>query len=156
MKPVLAFLRLNTNTSLGLFWTLVQVLLHTSLIQLSTSYSLLLLGEPVCPVRKIYKFTCTCIRLWWRWENYHKINSCWTHSSKHFYFLTEIIRVCDDKQNTTLMVIVCTSKQFKLLNFTKQQGGVFNLIKTETNMMSQFNTLISISFCNYSKQAFQP
>jgi hypothetical protein len=64
--------------------------------------------------------------------------------------------VCYDKQNTTLMVIVCTSKQFKLLNFTKQQGGVFNLIKTETNMMSQFNTLISISFCNYSKQAFQP
>jgi hypothetical protein len=53
-----------------------------------------------------------------KWENYHKTNSGWTHSSKHYYFLTEIIRVCDDKQNTTLMVIVCTSKQFKLLNFT--------------------------------------
>jgi hypothetical protein len=35
------------------------------------------------------------------------------------------------------MVIVCTSKQFKLLNFTKQQGGVFKLIKTETHMSSQ-------------------
>jgi hypothetical protein len=35
MKPVLAFLRLSTNTSLGLFWTLVQVLLHTNLVQLS-------------------------------------------------------------------------------------------------------------------------
>jgi hypothetical protein len=38
------------------------------------------------------------------------------------------------------MVIVCTSKQFKLLNFTKQQGGVFNLIKTETNMVLQLST----------------
>jgi hypothetical protein len=138
MKPVLAFLRLSTNTSLGLFWTLVQVLLHTNLVQLSTSCPLLLLGERVCPIRKIYTFTCTCMRLWWRWENYHKTNSCWTNSSKHYSFLTEIIRVCDDKQNTTLMVIVCTSKQFKLLNFTKQQGGVFKLIKTEKNMISQF------------------
>jgi hypothetical protein len=140
MKPVLAFLRLSTNTSLGLFWTLVQVLLHTSLIQLSTSCSLLLLGERVCPVRKIYTFTSTCIRLWWRWENYHKTNSCWTHSSKHYYFLTKIIRVCDNKQSTTLMVIVCTSKQFKLINITKQQGGVSKLIKIETNMISQFST----------------
>jgi hypothetical protein len=55
-------------------------------------------------------------------------------------FSHRIISVCDDKQNTILMVIVCTSKQFKLLNFTKQQGGVFKLIKTETNMISQFNT----------------
>jgi hypothetical protein len=90
MKPVLAFLRLYTNTSLGLFWTLVEVLLHTSLIQFSTSCSLLL-GERVRPVGKIYTFTCTCIRLWWKWENYHKTNSCWTHSSKHYHFLTEIV-----------------------------------------------------------------
>jgi hypothetical protein len=41
-------------------------------------------------------------------------------------FLTEIISVCDDKQNTILMVIACTSKQFKLLNFTKQQGVCLN------------------------------
>jgi hypothetical protein len=123
MKPVLAFLRLRTNTSLGLFWTLVQVLLHTNLVQLPTSCSLLLLGERVRPVG--YTFTCTCIRLMCRWENYHKTNSCWTHSSKQHFFLTEIISVCDDKQNTILMVIVCTSKQFKLLNITKQQGGVF-------------------------------
>jgi hypothetical protein len=75
---------------------------------------------------------------------------------QHWYFLTEIIRVCDDKQNTTLMVIACTSKKFKLLNFTKQQGGVFKLIKTWTNMISQFNTLIAISLFNYLKQAFQP
>jgi hypothetical protein len=140
MQPVLAFLRLSTNTSLGLFWTLVQVLLHTNLIQLSTSCSLLLLGERVRPVRKIYMFTSTCIRLWWRWENYHKTNSCWTHTSKHYHFLTEIIRVCDDKQNTTLMVIVCTSKQFMLLKFTKQQGGVSKLTKTGRNMSSQFCT----------------
>jgi hypothetical protein len=148
MKSVLSFLRLSTNTSLGLFWTLVQVLLHTNLIQLSASCSLLLLGERVRPVGKIYTFICTCIRLWWRGENYHKTNSCWTHSSKHYYFLTEIIRVCDDKQNTILMVIVCTSKKIKLLNFTKQQGGVFKLIKTETNMISQVNTLIVIPLFN--------
>jgi hypothetical protein len=110
------------------------------MIQLSTNCSLLLMGERVRPVGKIYMFTCTCIRLWWRWENYHKTNSCWTHSSKHYYFLTEIIRVCDNKQNITLMVTVCTSKQFKLVNFTKQQGGVFKLIKIETNMISQFST----------------
>jgi hypothetical protein len=48
--------------------------------------------------------------------------------------------VCDDKQNITLMVIVCTSKQFKLLNFTKQQGGVPKITKTETNMNSPFST----------------
>jgi hypothetical protein len=155
MKPVLAFLRLYTNTSLGLFWTLVQVLLHTSLIQFSTSCSLLL-GERVRPVGKVYTFTCTCIRLWWRWENYHKTNSCWTHSSKHYYFLTEIIRVCDNKQNITLMVIVCTSKQFKLLNFTKQQGGVFKLKKQKQTWFQNLALLISISFFNYSKQAFQP
>jgi hypothetical protein len=140
MKPVLAFLRLYTQTSLWLFWTLVQVLLHTNLIQPSAGCSLLLLGKRVCPVGKIYSLTCTCIRLWWRWENYHKTNSCWTHSSKKHYFLSEIIRVCDNKQNSILMVIVCTSKQFKLLNFTKHQGGVFKLIKTETHKISQFST----------------
>jgi hypothetical protein len=48
--------------------------------------------------------------------------------------------VCDDKQNITLMVIVCTSKQIKLLNFTKQQGGVSKLVKTEINTISQFST----------------
>jgi hypothetical protein len=46
------------------------------------------------------------------------------------------------------MVLVCTSKQIKLLNFTKQQGSVFKLIKTGTNMISQFNTLIAISLFN--------
>jgi hypothetical protein len=44
------------------------------------------------------------------------------------------------------MVIVCTSKQFKLLNFTKQKGGAFKLIKIGTNMISQFNTLICYFF----------
>jgi hypothetical protein len=142
MKPVLAFLRLSTQTSLWLFWTLVQVLLHTQLIQLSAGCSLLFLGKRVSSVGKIYTFTCTCIRLWWRWENYHKTNSCWAHSSKQHYFLTETISVCDDKQNITSMVIVCTSKQFKLLNFTKQQGGVFKLIKTETHLILQFSTFL--------------
>jgi hypothetical protein len=36
------------------------------------------------------------------------------------------------------MVIVCKSKQFKLLNFTKQQGGVFKIQKQNQNMISQF------------------
>jgi hypothetical protein len=35
-------------------------------------------------------------------------------------FSQKLIRWCDDEQNTTLVVIVCTSKQFKLFNFTKQ------------------------------------
>jgi hypothetical protein len=48
MKPVLAFLRLNNI--LGLFWTLLQVLLPTNLVQLTTSGSLLLLSECVRPV----------------------------------------------------------------------------------------------------------
>jgi hypothetical protein len=46
---VLAFLYFRT--SLGLFWTLVQVLLPTKLVHLSTSCSLLLLSERVSPVR---------------------------------------------------------------------------------------------------------
>jgi hypothetical protein len=47
MKPVLTFLRLNTNTSLGLFWTLVQVFLHTKLVQLTINGPVSLLGECV-------------------------------------------------------------------------------------------------------------
>jgi hypothetical protein len=43
------------------------------------------------------------------------------------------------------MVIVCTSKQIKLLNFTKQQGGVLKIQKQKQNLISQFNTLIAIS-----------
>jgi hypothetical protein len=39
-------------------------------------------------------------------------------------FSQKLLGCCDDKQNTILMVIVCTSKQIKLLNYTKQQGGV--------------------------------
>jgi hypothetical protein len=35
-------------------------------------------------------------------------------------FSQKLLGWCDDKQNTTLMVIVCTSKKIKLLNFTKQ------------------------------------
>jgi hypothetical protein len=35
-------------------------------------------------------------------------------------FSQKLLGWCDDEQNTTLMVIVCTSKQIKLLNFTKQ------------------------------------
>jgi hypothetical protein len=51
MKPVLAFLGLNTNTSLGLFWTLVQVLLHTKLVQLTINSPVSLLGECLRTVR---------------------------------------------------------------------------------------------------------
>ena len=54
------------------------------------------------------------------------------------------------------MVTVYIFEQNKLFNFTKQQGGVLNIQKQKYNMFSQFNTLISISFFNYSKQAFQP
>jgi hypothetical protein len=35
-------------------------------------------------------------------------------------FPQKLLGWCDDEQNTTLMVIVCTSKQIKLFNFTKQ------------------------------------
>jgi phosphoserine aminotransferase len=64
--------------------------------------------------------------------------------------------VCDDKQNTALTVIMCTSKQIRLLNFTKQQGGVIKIQQRNQNMISQFNTLISISLINFIKQAIQP
>jgi hypothetical protein len=64
MTPVLAFLWLNT--SLGLFWTLVQVLLHTSPVHLSASCSLLL-SERVRPRLVNLHVTCICIRLWWGW-----------------------------------------------------------------------------------------
>jgi hypothetical protein len=49
-------------------------------------------------------------------------------------FSQTLIGWCDDEQNTTLMVIVCTSKQIKLLYFTKQYEGVFKLLKTGTDM----------------------
>jgi hypothetical protein len=71
-------------------------------------------------------------------------------------FSQKLLGWCDDKQNTTLMVIVCTSKQFRLLNFTKQQGGVIKNSKTEPKHAFTINTLISISLFNYLKQAFQP
>jgi hypothetical protein len=47
-------------------------------------------------------------------------------------FSQKLLGWCDSEQNTTLMVIVCTSKQIELLNFTKQQGGVFKRLKTGT------------------------
>jgi hypothetical protein len=53
-------------------------------------------------------------------------------------FSQKLLGWCDDKQNTTLMVIVCTSKQIRLLNFTKQQGGVIKIQKQNQNMISQF------------------
>jgi hypothetical protein len=34
------------------------------------------------------------------------------------------------------MVIACTSKKIKLLNFTKQQGGVLKWLKQEQNINS--------------------
>jgi hypothetical protein len=51
MKPVLAFLRLSSQTSLWLFWTLVQVLLHTKLVQLTINGPISLLGECVRTIR---------------------------------------------------------------------------------------------------------
>jgi hypothetical protein len=54
------------------------------------------------------------------------------------------------------MVTVYIFKQTKVFNFTKQYGSVFKILKTEANMISQFNTLISISLLNYIKQVFQP
>jgi hypothetical protein len=47
-------------------------------------------------------------------------------------------------------------KQIKLFNFTKQQGGVLHIQKQIHDMLSQFDTLISISLFNYIKQVFQP
>jgi hypothetical protein len=46
-------------------------------------------------------------------------------------FSHKLLGWCGDEQNTTLMVIVCTSKQIKLFNFTTQQWGVFKNSKTE-------------------------
>jgi hypothetical protein len=69
-------------------------------------------------------------------------------------FSQELLGWCDDNQNTTLMVIVCTSKKIRLLNFTKQQGGVIKIQKQNQNMISQFNTLISISLINSINKPF--
>jgi hypothetical protein len=46
-------------------------------------------------------------------------------------FSQKLLGWCDDELNTTLMVIVCTSKQIKLLNFTKQYGVCFNDYRQE-------------------------
>jgi hypothetical protein len=40
------------------------------------------------------------------------------------------------------------SEQIKLLNFTKQQGGVLKIQKQKHDMLSQFNTLIALSLFN--------
>jgi hypothetical protein len=69
-------------------------------------------------------------------------------------FSQKLLGWCDDNQNTTLTVIVCTSKKIRLLNFTKQQGGVIKIQKQNQNMISQFNTLISISLINSINKPF--
>jgi hypothetical protein len=46
------------------------------------------------------------------------------------------------------MVTVYISEQMKLLNFTKQQGGVLKIQKQKHDMLSQFNTLIALSLFN--------
>jgi hypothetical protein len=55
-----------------------------------------------------------------------------------------------------MMVTVYIFKKIKLFNFTKQQGGVLQIQKQIRDMLSQFDTLISISLFNYIKQVFQP
>jgi hypothetical protein len=155
MKPVLAFLILSTNTSLGLFWTLVQVLLHTNLIQLSTSCS------PPPGWAYVPSGKSTCIHAYALvYGEGGRIATKPTlvgHIPPNInIFSQKLLGWCDDKQNTTLMVIVCTSKQFRLLNFTKQQGGVIKVQKQNRHMISKFNTLVPISLINYLKQAFLP
>jgi hypothetical protein len=46
-------------------------------------------------------------------------------------FSQKLLGWCDDERNTTLMVIVCTYKQIKLLNFTKYYGVCLNDYKQE-------------------------
>jgi hypothetical protein len=62
MNPVLPFLGLNI--SIGLFWTLVQVLMHIDLVHLSMNCPFSILGQRIRTARKIYMFTCICISLW--------------------------------------------------------------------------------------------
>jgi hypothetical protein len=42
-----------------------------------------------------------------------------------------LLGCCDDELNITLMVIVCTSKQINVFNFTKHKGGVIKIQETE-------------------------
>jgi hypothetical protein len=42
------------------------------------------------------------------------------------------------------MVTVYIFEQIKLLNSTKQQGGVLKIQKQKHDMLSQFNTLIAL------------
>jgi hypothetical protein len=53
-------------------------------------------------------------------------------------------------------MVTVTYKKINLFNFTKQKGGVTKYQKQNQTWFHEFNTLISISFFNYLKQAFQP
>jgi hypothetical protein len=59
---VLAFFYVSNN--LGLFRTLVQVLMNTQLMHFTINRPVSLLGECVCTIWQIYTYTYICIRLW--------------------------------------------------------------------------------------------
>jgi hypothetical protein len=154
MKPVLAFLRLKTHTSLVLFWTLVQVLLHTSLIQLSTSCSLLLLGERVRPVGMIYTFTCTCIRLWWSGRITTKPTLV-GHIHPNIIIFSQKLLGCVKINKTLLWWWLCAHLSNLSYLTSPNSKGVWLKIKNRTKTwFHNFNTLTSISSFNYLKQAF--
>jgi hypothetical protein len=59
-SPMLVFFYVSNN--LGLFRTLVQVLMNTQLVQFTIYRPISLLDKRVCTVRQMYTYTCICIR----------------------------------------------------------------------------------------------
>jgi hypothetical protein len=125
MKLVLAFL--YYITSLGLFRTLVQVLMNTKLIHFIIYRPVSLLGERVGTVRQIYTFTHAYALGYGEGGRITIKPTIVGHIHLNIIiFSQKLLEWCDDELNITLMVIVCTSKQIKLLNFTNSKGLCFN------------------------------
>jgi hypothetical protein len=148
MKPVLAFLRLSSQTSIWLFWTLVQVLLPTQLIQLPAGCSLLLLGKRVSPVGKIYTSHAHAL-------DYGEGGRITTKSTLVGHILPNIISFsqkllgCVIINKTLFWWWLCAHlSNLSYLTSPNSKGLWLNIKNRTKTWFHKFNTLISISFFN--------
>jgi hypothetical protein len=137
MKPVLALLRLRTNTSLGLFWTLVQVLLHTTWF-----------NSPVATPSwvSVYVPSGRSTRLHAHALDYGEGGRITTkptlvgHIHPNIIIFSQKLLGCVIINKTLLWWWLCAHLSNLSYLTSPNNKGVSKLIKTETNMISQFST----------------
>jgi hypothetical protein len=153
---VLAFLKLNTNTSLGLFWTLVQVLLHTNLIQLSTSSSSSSWVSVYVPSGKSTRIHAYAL-VYGEGGRITIKPTLVGHIHTDIIIFTQKLLGCVMISKTLVWWWLCAHlSNLGYLTSPNSKGVRLKIQKQNRHMISKFNTLVPISLINYLKQAFLP